>query len=536
MVCSITNLSNNKINLESDNESNNESDNNYNNDEYDDEYDDELEKKKIMNYIGNISKNTNNTNNKEYVEYIEYKTDNFFQKLGQNTFGLDKVIPWEESNFVLSGGLLYDIITNRFSQDLMDIDLFFYGDVESKYKTINKLLDNLDLEQYKYLIGYIGSVIYIFVQGIPRIIQLIMTSKSNPIDIIKLFDFSHVKSYYDGKNIYSNKETIGNFLDKKTSIIIKHKHRLIKYYERGLDISNLIWSDNNYIINNYDDDKIIKNKKQIQLYKSTYNLTKIIVNKSYEYIDFLKFPTEIINLHKYFGCRINYNKLDNYEFKENINMFGAFIDYFKFPDDKPILMPNNSKSTINEPLSKNINFEKYDFSQISLTQTGILLSLHDSSIYTKCKFISHNFNENTEYSQIFFKIENESIIDFLEKKIDTKKIIDGIIKSFANWFNGSSDKLLKDLKDSLKNFDTNKIKLPFIEKNDKSSIISTKLYEINLSLLKELSGDILDKLETGQIIDCFSHINIYIKFIKKQGKTDIDDVQINLVPKYIFVK
>jgi hypothetical protein len=89
--------------------------------------------------------------------YIEYHLDNYLTKLGQYTFGLDKVIPWTESNFVFSGGLLYDILTDRFNQNLMDIDLFFYGNAKSKHKTINKLLDNLDLEQYNYLIGYNGN-------------------------------------------------------------------------------------------------------------------------------------------------------------------------------------------------------------------------------------------------------------------------------------------------------------------------------------------------------------------------------------------
>ena len=88
---------------------------------------------------------------------------------------------------------------------------------------------------------------------------------------------------------------------------------------------------------------------------------------------------------------------------------------------------------------------------------------------------------------------------------------------------------------TLKELDINKIKLPFVEKNDKL-VITTNLYEKNLSSLKELSDDILDKLETGQIINCFLHINIYIKHIKNQGKTDIDYFQINLVPKYILVK
>jgi len=138
----------------------------------------------------------------EFVtKYNEYQNINFEKKLGKYTFGLDKVIPWEDSNFVFSGGLLYDIITERFSQDLMDIDLFFYGSVESKIKTMNKLFDNLDKNQYSYLFGYNRSVIYIFIQGIPRIIQLIMTNKTNPESIINQFDLMEINYIVQPKQL-----------------------------------------------------------------------------------------------------------------------------------------------------------------------------------------------------------------------------------------------------------------------------------------------------------------------------------------------
>jgi len=133
--------------------------------------------------------------------YKEYYDEKFLQKLGQYTFGLDKIIPWEDGNFVFSGGLLFDILRNRYTDDLMDIDLFFFGSSESKYKTINKILDRLDIKQYYYLIGLHNSVIYIFVQGIPRIIQLIMTDKTNPKDIISSFDLTNLMFYFDGSEI-----------------------------------------------------------------------------------------------------------------------------------------------------------------------------------------------------------------------------------------------------------------------------------------------------------------------------------------------
>jgi len=193
--------------------------------------------------------------NKLVEKYTEYNDEEFIQKLGEFTFGLDKIIPWEDGNFVCSGGLLFDIITNKFSHDLMDIDLFFYGSIESKISTINKLLNNLDKNQYYYLIGNNRSVIYIFIQGVPRIIQLIMTDKMDPESIINEFDLSHVMSYTDGEKIYCSKIAL-EYLNAKTkfqkentiNINHYHKNRIIKYMERGVFESKSIMDKYNFVL------------------------------------------------------------------------------------------------------------------------------------------------------------------------------------------------------------------------------------------------------------------------------------------------
>lgn len=489
-------------------------------------------------------------------EYIEYHCDNFIQKLGQYTFGLDKVIPWEESNFVFSGGLLYDIITNRFDQELMDIDLFFYGDAYSKIKTINKLLDNLDKEQYYYLIGYRGSVIYIFIQGIPRIIQLIMTNKLKPDQIINTFDLTHIMSYSDGKTIYSNPYTINQFESKKTSIKLIHKNRLIKYFERELDCEDLLLSNYNFVIDSADKEKFLKSKRERQLYNSTYNLTRY--PNSFNLIDFTKLSSDE-NKKKndfldVFECTVNYNKLDNHDFKENVDMFGAFSDYFSLkPTD---IVKSNCKENVNESKSLKINLDDFNLYPEKHTKNGKLLTLsNNSSIYIPCTFLSSeiNLDENNtlvnddddddenenkakskeNYIKIFLEIDNLEIIEYIKYKINPKMLIENIN---LDWCYNKKEKvaLEKSKKDILKK--PNNIHLPFIESetNEKNKlIICATLFGKGISNFESINGKIIYKLEPQDKIHCLLNLSVYLNIIER---TSIQYVDINLFPEYIFVK
>ena len=479
--------------------------------------------------IKNMNQNYNNDIQFNISNYIEYQCDNFFQKLGQYTFGLDKVIPWEDSNFVFSGGLLYDIVTERLDHNLMDIDLFFYGDLESKHKTINKLLDNLDKEQYYYLIGYNGSVIYIFIQGLPRIIQLIMTDKKNPAEIVNSFDFTHVMSYSDGKKIFSNPVTIEQFETKKTIVKILHKNRLIKYLDRGLNCKDLFLSNYNFIIHNEEKDKIIKSNLQKKLYNSTNNLTRYPNDLSSQ-INFTKFDKYHIDLSNYFGCRVNYDKLDNHEFKENVNMFGAFANYMQIEPNKIL-----SKS-IKYDKCNNIEIDNFQLSTNTNTQSGTLLSLYNSSIYIPCKFIKKeilskdtiNFTQNI--IKIFLELNEIEIINYLKYKIDKTLLLK---KINFDWIEKKNLKKTIKSKDEL---DQNKIFLPIVstdnESNQNKMIICASLWEKQKGFDNDLDK-IIDLLTPDQNINCLLTITVYIKYIDINNK-NIDYIDINLCPEYIF--
>lgn len=545
---------------ESDNESDSESDNEYI----------VKPKSKAFKYKSYETNKINETNSNN--EYIEYECDNFFQKIGQYTFGLDKVIPWEESNFVLSGGLLYDIITDRFDQNLMDIDLFFYGDSVSKHNTINKLLDNLDKEQYYYLIGYVGSVIYIFVQGIPRIIQLIMTNKTHPKEIIDSFDFTHIMSYSDGTKIFSNPITINQFGTKNTDVKIIHKNRIIKYFERGLNLNDVLLSDHNFVIDDEEKHKIIKSNLQKKLYSSTYNLTRY-PNDLTSQIDFRNVDRNRIDMKSYFNCTVNYNKLDNHEFKNNVNMFGAFVDYLH-------LKPNNilkNCEKINDKVSKKVKIDNFKLHQISNSNYGKLFTLlENSSIYIPCKFIkyekltielaklnqnihhkevyNYNYNNNenndnnnlddnneTKYHQvikIYMELEKYKIINYLKYKIDNILLLDNLN------FEWDDNKQKKKLNKSKKELNDDKIFLPFVkldnadkdndlDKDLNNLIICSNLWGNSIHKFEQINDMILDKLVSGQDINCILSLSVYVRTIDGEN---IDFIDVNLYPEYIFTK
>lgn len=503
-----------------------------------------------------IEKNCKVLNSKKSLcpnKYDEYFIKNFNSKLGKYTFGLDKIIPWEESNFVFSGGLLFDIIRDRFSQDLMDIDLFFYGSMKSKIATINKLLDNLDKNQYYYLIGHNRSVIYIFVQGIPRMIQLIMSNKQDPESIINEFDLSHVKSYTDGKKVYCSKSALEYFnaqtkLEEAKAIEIKafRKNRIIKYIERGIMNMNLIMNKYNFVLNDFDSNKYIKSKKQIKLYKLTYNLTRYFDGET---IDFKNFNSNKFRFVDYFGCVVNYNKLDNHEFVEGVDMFGAFSQYMcdVIVNEKSVLddckvsildidKESNDIAGFDEKTNSDqyINLDNYELVRLDYNSYCKIFSiLNERSIYIPCHFIESNIietdlNENKVLTLKFF-IDNISVIDYLKTKLNKYIILDKLDNKAISY----------KLVESKYKMDKNKIYLPFDESNDlnvpDNLVINAKLYNKGIDEFYNTNPfGILDNLEPNTLINCLFDIIIFVSLKNdNNGDRNIEYIDINLEPKYI---
>lgn len=504
------------------------------------------------------------------AQYIEYEDEEFIQKLGKFTFGLDKVIPWEDGNFILTGGLLYDVLTNNFSYDLTDIDLFFYGlDIESKMETLNKLMMNLDLNQYNWMIGYIGSVIYLFIQGIPRIIQLIMTDKKNPEEIVNTFDLTHIQMYYQNDVVYGTELAISQLGTKKTDSTNTHfiPYRLIKYFEKGMNIRDKIFSNGNFISSHLTI-KLHKQKRQNKIYTITNNLT---IYPDGTQIDFVNWNIQKLDLGKeYFNkCLIYYTKPDNKEILLDVNMVGNFLDYFDIDTDNLKKMLFNGHYGWIE--NSDYTYKQIDDIDISYHQNGgfsiyyntfsiFIANSKLTCFYLPCEFINyedfyfHIYSNNKEKIikgiRTYFKLIDKDIINRTLQIVDYEKIkskIDVDLKLHEN--NNNYDGLNISLKKLLNenNWD-GKISVPFENTSEYPGankyshstefvgiedglVIKSNIY--NLKNFDEINEfNILEKLVQGQKVYCmfkfFTYINHHIKY-----PFNINQIDVNLQLVYI---
>ncbi len=191
------------------------------------------------------------TNQNYKLNHIE----NFYDVFTDYTFGLNKYIPFENFNIIFSGGILYECVRKsnyKFDQDnLYDIDLFLYGDTDKKISTYNKIILNLTDAGIEYIVGFVKSVVYIFIKDIPRIIQLVFTDFENPHQIIDSFDFVHLQSYYDGNNVYTKYNALTHITNSTTDINYRPNiHRYIKYDLRGVKLDNILYQEYDFVFDN----------------------------------------------------------------------------------------------------------------------------------------------------------------------------------------------------------------------------------------------------------------------------------------------
>lgn len=203
-----------------------------------------------------------NTKNSENIVQVKNHTnknvfkiathEEFKKNLVEYTFDLLKHIPLS-ADIIYSGGSLYDIMTHNYDDttinNFIDLDIF----VTSKYtypegkgnnnnnggnkkKLLDTILNNLITNGYSAYITTIGSVYYIFIEGVPRMIQLIFTREQNAETIIENFDSSYVKNYYDGSTMFSSIQCLQG-LEGCISYYVGDKSlRMFKILQRGLSI------------------------------------------------------------------------------------------------------------------------------------------------------------------------------------------------------------------------------------------------------------------------------------------------------------
>ena len=170
---------------------------------------------------------------RRFREKSKILCSDFRKSFDKYTHGLLNNIPLS-CNVIYSGGSLYDIVTGFYEPDLVDLDLFVYG--ENKCETVIKIIRSLQKLHKIYCFVY-RNIINIYIENVPRIVQIICVDHSSPSEIINTFDLSYVKMYYDGNNVYASSDCITSLQTQTVQVYNWLKtSRIHKCFRRGMDV------------------------------------------------------------------------------------------------------------------------------------------------------------------------------------------------------------------------------------------------------------------------------------------------------------
>ena len=142
------------------------------------------------------------------------------------------------SNVIMAGGFIFGLLSPNSLLPSSDIDFFIYGETEKdRYNKSLYLLKHFCKPDSYCIIN--KSVLIIINKGM-RDIQIIVTDKTNPIDITNSFDLNYTKCYCDGQTIMCSNECI-YALEHRIAVIDSAKNntdkRLYKTHSKNLWIA-----------------------------------------------------------------------------------------------------------------------------------------------------------------------------------------------------------------------------------------------------------------------------------------------------------
>ena len=178
-----------------------------------------------------------------YNELVTVNPMLFFTRLQKTLDGLiDEEFNW--NNVLFAGGLISGLLEKKYDPkwyETSDIDLFIYG--LSKTESIKKFQEIYDYFKNRFGNGfygfiYAGAPILNLIFPERRPIQVIITQKQNPLNVLTDFDLTHCQVGFDGDKIVSTKEFIESISTKTTRITkgAVHAYRLVKAYQRGYSV------------------------------------------------------------------------------------------------------------------------------------------------------------------------------------------------------------------------------------------------------------------------------------------------------------
>jgi len=338
-------------------------------------------------------------------------------KLNEYTFGLLKHIPFQNNNLIYSGGSLYDAITNSNNiNNYVDIDIFALSGSD-KMETLKYILNSLINDKHNCYVTATGDVYYIFVENVPRLIQIIFTNYNSPQEIINNFDSSYVKSYYNGTTVFSSLLCVNGLMQNSSYYYPNKLLRTFKILHRGLKIIQTDKKPNMKFFGNYYDNNATSKKD-------------LVINTDYDslltdqhvinYLTKLKFK-DIQNIDEL--CRIYNFKKDKFIYVAkllNDSIIDVIIKTNQFDDNKKntckivkrVIGYNGSFKPCQELILRDKDIEKMSAYYKKLFGTVPTLNLtpnYNINLYGKLlHIVDFGFNIPTGYILLLVKINDDS--------------------------------------------------------------------------------------------------------------------------------
>lgn len=162
---------------------------------------------------------------------------NFVEDFNKQTTGIFKEIDW--TGLIIAGGFVFGI-ANAAQNSLVegaDIDIFIYGpDLETKRKTIRKLLESLASHQIYYV--QVKDILTLIIPYLNYDIQIICTPFETAAQVINDFDQDYVQCFYQGStNLYFSLRAMVALQHQTTGYKEQlHAKRILKTLNKGIGI------------------------------------------------------------------------------------------------------------------------------------------------------------------------------------------------------------------------------------------------------------------------------------------------------------
>lgn len=389
----------------------------------------------------------------------------FKNKLDRYTYNLLSHITLSD-NVVLSGGVLYNLLfeeeisMNKF----VDIDIFVIKNKSNKLPYsfkfesdyIENLLSSLTSKNLKCYCYVKDSVFYIFIDDIPRMLQIVFVDVDDYYDLMNNSDTSHTAMIYDGNNVIASGLLLhglikdksyfcrGNTLFRMHKILSKnlYVHLIDKPIKKMISpVSNHYDKIDRYydcvLDSEYDYNEILNNKE-----------VKLNLEKEY-FVNFENFDT-LSRLYNFDKNKIFtfHGKLDKKKVLDYI--YGYYNDdyhidfYFEYKINKD----NSDLGLVNLNLNSNLelvnpNYLGTNFYVNELWKLPITLYNRYNSEYSNVCIKNHaiitNFKKTDEEYFNFKNLYND-ILQFIDMINNDEKINKGykfIIEETIYWSPGN---------------------------------------------------------------------------------------------------